>query len=485
MERVPNVRPTYPPPRRERGERLPEPPRRERSPHGQYEHKHWRKSPPPRLRSPERRSRHSPSPVRHRSPPFSRGRSPLMSRGKSPPYRGHHHRSPSPHGRYRDNRDIRMARSPDRYPGRRSSPMRSSRDRRRYGRSRSRSPPPRDVMRSRSPPHFHHRGRSPPPHRLRTPPRRKSRSPPTWSRNKSPVSKRSRSPRARSPVGRSKGGGSPPHHRRGGDHSAAPPPPPKVPRTPSATPPPPEEEVEHKRASPIPPVREAPPPQPRIPISFKIKSGVQPIVQSATLSHSPEEEEEEEREESEAAAVELGKQGPSQPPSESQALLDLLRRYPVMWQGHLTLKNEVAAVQLHYLKGSIELAKLSLPQPQEGQTTAGLKILKRMRLEANQLEGVEKRMEHDSEHCLLLALPCGRDPVDVLTQTKALKTGFINYLLQKQAAGIIDMAVGTMNYVLHIFPPCDFSQDHLTRVAPDLLSSASDSGHLMIVVASS
>lgn len=31
--------------------------------------------------------------------------------------------------------------------------------------------------------------------------------------------------------------------------------------------------------------------------------------------------------------------------------MDLLRRYPVMWQGHLMLKNELAAIQLHFLSG--------------------------------------------------------------------------------------------------------------------------------------
>lgn len=40
------------------------------------------------------------------------------------------------------------------------------------------------------------------------------------------------------------------------------------------------------------------------------------------------------------------------------------------------------------------------------------------------------------------------------------------------------------SYVLHIFPPCDFAQEHLARVSPDLLDSAADSGHLMVVVAS-
>ena len=44
-----------------------------------------------------------------------------------------------------------------------------------------------------------------------------------------------------------------------------------------------------------------------------------------------------------------------------------------------------------------------------------------------------------NDHCMLLALPCGRDPLDVHAQTRALKTGFITYLQVKQAAGIINI----------------------------------------------
>ena len=57
----------------------------------------------------------------------------------------------------------------------------------------------------------------------------------------------------------------------------------------------------------------------------------------------------------------------------------------VMWQGHLMLKNESAAVQLHFLSGNVSLAKLSLPQPSE-QHTPCLRIAQRMRLEQTQLE---------------------------------------------------------------------------------------------------
>ena len=42
---------------------------------------------------------------------------------------------------------------------------------------------------------------------------------------------------------------------------------------------------------------------------------------------------------------------------------------------------------------------------------------------------------------VLLALPCGRDHQDVMSQTSCLKTNFISYLQQKQAAGIINVVV--------------------------------------------
>ena len=41
---------------------------------------------------------------------------------------------------------------------------------------------------------------------------------------------------------------------------------------------------------------------------------------------------------------------------------------------------------------------------------------------------------------MLLAIPCGRDHIDIMTQTKALQSGFIQYLASKQAAGIVNVA---------------------------------------------
>ncbi|KAM6927754.1 msx2-interacting protein isoform 1-T3 [Xenentodon cancila] len=164
-------------------------------------------------------------------------------------------------------------------------------------------------------------------------------------------------------------------------------------------------------------------------------------------------------------------------------MVQLLTKYPIVWQGLLALKNDTAAVQLHFVCGNKALAHRSLPL-QEGGTL--LRIVQRMRLEASQLESVARRMTGDSDYCLLLALPCGRDQDDVLNQTQALKSAFINYLQTKLAAGIINIPNPGSNqpaYVLQIFPPCEFSESHLSQLAPDLLNRISSiSPHLMIVI---
>ncbi|GAA6223473.1 msx2-interacting protein [Lates japonicus] len=166
-------------------------------------------------------------------------------------------------------------------------------------------------------------------------------------------------------------------------------------------------------------------------------------------------------------------------------MVQLLTKYPIVWQGLLALKNDQAAVQLHFVSGNTMLAQRSLPPPEGGSL---LRIVQRMRLEASQLDSVARRMTVESDYCLLLALPCGRDQEDVLGQTQALKSGFITYLQAKQAAGIINVPNPGSNqpaYVVQIFPPCEFSESHLSRLAPDLLNSISSiSPHLMIVIAS-
>ncbi|XP_057324972.1 protein split ends-like isoform X2 [Microplitis mediator] len=175
----------------------------------------------------------------------------------------------------------------------------------------------------------------------------------------------------------------------------------------------------------------------------------------------------------------------SQVPPQADSLLMLLRRYPVMWQGLLALKNDQAAVQMHFVFGNPKVAQDSLPCNSD-RSTPPLRIAQRMRLEQTQVDGVARKMQTDNEHCMLLALPCGRDQMDVLQQSKNLQTGFITYLQQKQAAGIVNIAApGSQQpaYVVHIFPSCDFANESLARIAPDLLHRVAEIAHLVIVIA--
>ncbi|XP_056009969.1 uncharacterized protein LOC125649803 isoform X3 [Ostrea edulis] len=172
-------------------------------------------------------------------------------------------------------------------------------------------------------------------------------------------------------------------------------------------------------------------------------------------------------------------------PGGEGSLLSLLQRYPVMWQGVLALKNDQCVVQLHMINGFEQLVKLSLPQQGPDGSVQPLRIAQRMRLEAAQLDGVIKRMKFDKDYCMLLALPCGRDHDHIIEQTRAMTTGFIQYLQQKQAAGIVNVAEPETQqpaYVVHIFPPCDFSRSTLERLGFDLMQPLRDLAHLLVII---
>lgn|SRR6218665_415307 len=49
-------------------------------------------------------------------------------------------------------------------------------------------------------------------------------------------------------------------------------------------------------------------------------------------------------------------------------------------------------------------------------------------------------LQNPNEYCMLVALPCGQDHLDIIMQSNNLRAGFISYLQQKQAAGIVNIA---------------------------------------------
>ncbi|XP_045477804.1 protein split ends isoform X2 [Harmonia axyridis] len=173
-------------------------------------------------------------------------------------------------------------------------------------------------------------------------------------------------------------------------------------------------------------------------------------------------------------------------PTYHTALGELLKHHKQMWQGLLALKNDQAAVQMYFLSGNDHIAKCSLPTNTDG-STPPLRIFQRMRLEPPQVEGVTRKMQIEKEHAILMALPCGKDHEDVMTNNTNLANGLINYLHQKQAAGIVNVAApGTTQppaFVVHIFPKrCSFVETNLGRIAPRLLEGFKEFSYLLIVI---
>ncbi|CAF0752949.1 unnamed protein product, partial [Didymodactylos carnosus] len=191
------------------------------------------------------------------------------------------------------------------------------------------------------------------------------------------------------------------------------------------------------------------------------------------------------------------------PPSPPQHVNDTFSSsrdpYSVTWQGYLILKNDQAYVKTILVAGSPQIARASMNfwntdsqipsnQPQSP-STHNLRISQRMRLEQAQLEGVQKRMQMENDHCILIAMPNGSTPQEYQQQQSNLKNGVIKYFEEKKAAGIVNVLLPGASqaaYVVHIFPPCPFASEILQSRAPDtyrcVVQNRTDQCYLLIVI---
>jgi len=139
-----------------------------------------------------------------------------------------------------------------------------------------------------------------------------------------------------------------------------------------------------------------------------------------------------------------------------------------VWKGQVGLKALAADVQIHVVSGAMDLISALPPEP------GPLKITKRMRLEPGKLAAVAAKLEVGSEYCMMLVRP---DDASNASQASLLRNNFVNYLQEKQAAGIADSQSG----MFYLFPPCDFAWDQLARAAPTLNGKEALDGHLVLV----
>jgi len=173
---------------------------------------------------------------------------------------------------------------------------------------------------------------------------------------------------------------------------------------------------------------------------------------------------------------------PSAPPVQRRtALVQPQQQNHIFWSGILGLKTDSARVIMHFVSGSVQVAQDALLRE-----LTTLKISQRMRLEPMQLDGVSRKLALSSEHAVLIAVANGTSEHDSLAQETSLNNSFINYLNQKQAAGIVNVMIpGTQSpaFVIHIFPPCDFARRTLETYSPDTLRTVDEFPHLLVVIA--
>ena len=197
--------------------------------------------------------------------------------------------------------------------------------------------------------------------------------------------------------------------------------------------------------------------------------------------------------------------------SSAETISDLAKLFPIAWKGTLVLKNTGFPTRMHLIGGDPTVVELLIRSKEGKDEVSSLRITQRLRLEPPRLEEVNKRMASagPSGHCILLAL-AGPTPsqssgddsksdagsVDLNTQLRPLKS-LVSYLKQKEAAGIVALSgpeKGTITSVndsgerdniigvLHAFPPCEFSQKQLLKIAPHLGQDTAKEDHIVVLL---
>lgn len=175
------------------------------------------------------------------------------------------------------------------------------------------------------------------------------------------------------------------------------------------------------------------------------------------------------------------------PGSAAQSPRSQTHRDTIVWQGEVELKSERSLVSMLLVGGSKRLAELALPPAVPEGCCPILKVVQRMRLAKEQLDGVTRRMSDHNSYALLIATAQGISVPEKSKNERVLSASFIQYLSQKGAAGIVnvpgpDPLSPHAAYVVHIFPPCEFAKLILLRLAPNFAPSITDTPHLLVII---
>jgi hypothetical protein len=137
------------------------------------------------------------------------------------------------------------------------------------------------------------------------------------------------------------------------------------------------------------------------------------------------------------------------------------------WMGQIVLKTKSTPITLYCTHGDTSVARL-MPSGE-------LKLTQRMRLDSSQCEAVlNDILLQTGRCCTMLPRPKHEMTADVIASLEHIAS----YLVEKNAAGFLSFP----GCSVYIFPPCEQSVTHITRVCPEL--RAEDYALLFILVAS-
>lgn len=149
-----------------------------------------------------------------------------------------------------------------------------------------------------------------------------------------------------------------------------------------------------------------------------------------------------------------------EPLSPPESFAKFIQRRTVGWLGSLSIKNMNLGVQMLYLKGNISLTEAILP-PQGGI----LNTSQRMRLEQTQMDKLAEKIRTE-DFLIFYVKPAS----NASGEAETFRQHFVNYLIEKQAAGIVRSGKG----IVYLFPPCPFSDAQVRSVAMDVNPSDND-----------
>ncbi|KAK6735426.1 hypothetical protein RB195_018566 [Necator americanus] len=145
-----------------------------------------------------------------------------------------------------------------------------------------------------------------------------------------------------------------------------------------------------------------------------------------------------------------------------------LKRFPVVWQGTLAMKQSETTVQMHLVYGSVEMLTRCLGDANaDPKNAVPIRVNQRMRLEHAQVQGMVAKMSDAGRFACMICLPCGLSRDEIITNSDIFRTAFIDYFTNKQAAGIAVMSqtATTAGCLVHVFPPGEFPS-MLAKKAP-------------------